>query len=214
MLVIICNVELVTSNFYTMSYAALVRKISVYDVLRNWIVVYVFNVAGALFFSGVLAWWSDVLESDAQSSFAVKQAEGRVNINWGFNFTRGIGCNWLVGLAVFLATSGRDNVSKIYGIWIPIWTFVAVGYQHSIANYFNVPIGMYYGTNFGVGKFIWNACIPVTLGNVVGGALFCGGAFWVVYGREPVLPIVEEKAKNVDGNGRSNGNLSANGDVV
>ncbi|TKW54946.1 putative transporter YrhG [Colletotrichum tanaceti] len=51
----------------------------------------------------------------------VSQAEGRVNTNWAYNFTRGIGCNWLVGLAVFLAMSGRDNFSKIVGIWLPIW---------------------------------------------------------------------------------------------
>ncbi|KAF5633882.1 formate transporter [Fusarium tjaetaba] len=72
------------------------------------------------------------------------------NINWWFNFTRGIGCNWLVGLAVYLATSSKDNFSKIVGIWIPIWAFVALGYQHSVANFFLVPIGMFYGTNFGV----------------------------------------------------------------
>ncbi|RBR22587.1 hypothetical protein FVER53590_28400 [Fusarium verticillioides] len=71
--------------------------------------------------SGVLAWWSDTLNSEAMSSYAVTQAEQRVNINWWFNFTRGIGCNWLVGLAVYLATSSKDNLSKIVGIWIPIW---------------------------------------------------------------------------------------------
>ena len=94
------------------------------------------------------------MQSDAQSSYAVTQAEGRVNVNGGYNVTRGIMCNLLVGLAFFFATQGRDNTSKIYGIWIAISAFVALGYQHSIANYFMVPIGMFYGMNFGVGKFI------------------------------------------------------------
>ncbi|KAL0940456.1 formate nitrite [Colletotrichum truncatum] len=186
-LIILTNVELVTSNMAVMMYSTLQRRTTWYDLARNWIVCYIFNLAGCLFFAGVLAWWSDTLESDAQSSYAVTQAEGRVNINWGYNFTRGIGCNWLVGLAVYLATSSKDNLSKIVGIWLPIWTFVALGYQHSVANFFLVPIGMFYGTNFGVGKFIYQSIIPVTLGNIVGGAGLVGAVLWFFYGRDDTL---------------------------
>lgn len=187
-LVLLTNVELVTSNFFTMAYSTLTGKTTFYDLARNWITSYIFNLIGALFYAGVLGWWSDVLSTDDMSSWVVSQAESRVNINWGYNFTRGIGCNWLVGLAMFLSMSGRDNVSKIFGIWIPIWCFVALGYQHCIANYILVPLGMFYGTNFGVGKFIYQSCIPVTLGNMVGGAFFCGLCFYIMYGRGPALP--------------------------
>jgi formate/nitrite transporter FocA (FNT family) len=69
-----------------------------------------------------LSFYTDTLSTDAQSSYAVTQAEGRVNVGWGYNFTRAIGCNWLVGLAVFLATSSKDNLSKIVAIWLPIWS--------------------------------------------------------------------------------------------
>jgi formate/nitrite transporter len=120
-LIILTNVELVTSNMTVLTYTTLQRKTSIYDLSRNWIVVYVFNLVGCLFFAGVLTWWSDTLDSDAMSNYAVTQAEQRVNIGWGYNFTRGIGCNWLVGLAVYMATSSKDNLSKIVGIWIPIW---------------------------------------------------------------------------------------------
>ncbi|KAG5818456.1 hypothetical protein H9Q74_007401 [Fusarium xylarioides] len=186
-LVILTNVELVTSNMTVMMYTTLQRKTSVYDLVKNWVVCYIFNLAGCLFFTGVLAWWSDTLNSDAMSSYAVTQAEQRVNINWWFNFTRGIGCNWLVGLAVYLATSSKDNLSKIIGIWTPIWAFVALGYQHSVANFFLVPIGMFYGTNFGVGKFIYQSTIPVTLGNIVSGAVMTGAFLWFLYGRDDAL---------------------------
>lgn len=120
-LTIFTNVELVTSNMAVMMYTTLQRKTSCYDLGRNWVVSYIFNLAGCLFFAGVLSWWSNALESDAQSTYAVTQAEARVNINWGYNFTRGIGCNWLVGLAVFMSSSCRHGFSKIVGIWIPIW---------------------------------------------------------------------------------------------
>jgi len=129
------------------------------------------------------SWWAGILTADAQTSYAITQARNRVNVNRGYNFTRGIGCNLLVAMAFIFATQGRDNVSKIYGVWIPIAIFVALGYQHSIANFYLVPIGMFYGTDFGVGKFIRASIIPVTLGNIVGGAVLGALAFWVLYGK-------------------------------
>ncbi|KAL7762727.1 hypothetical protein ACKLNR_009262 [Fusarium oxysporum f. sp. zingiberi] len=207
-LVILTNVELVTSNMTVMMYTTLQRKTSVYDLLKNWVVCYIFNLAGCLFFTGVLAWWSDTLNSAAMSSYAVTQAEERVNINWWFNFTRGIGCNWLVGLAVYLATSSKDNLSKIVGIWIPIWAFVALGYQHSVANFFLVPIGMFYGTNFGVGKFIYQSNIPVTLGNIVGGAVMTGAFLWFLFGRDNTLAT--KTGQPLSGERKSRGRHVAN----
>ena len=123
------------------------------------------------------------MNTDAQKTYAVTQANIRINVNWGYNVTRGIMRNWLVGIAFFFGTQGQDNLSKIVGIWIAIWTFFVMGYQHSIANYLLVPIGMFYGTEFGVGKFIWASCIPVTIGNIIGGAFFGVFAMWMLYGR-------------------------------
>ena len=199
-IIMLSNMELCTSNMFTMAYSTLRRRTTFYDLARNWIVSYIFNAAGCLFYAGVLCWWADTMESDAQSSYAVTQAESRVNVNWGYNVTRGIMCNWLVGLAFFFATQGRDNTSKIYGIWIVISAFVALGYQHSIANYFMIPIGMFYGTNFGVGKFIWASIIPVTIGNIIRGAFFGAFAMWVVYGRHEVS-VREEKKREEDSSG-------------
>jgi formate/nitrite transporter len=199
-IIMLSNMELCTSNMFTMAYSTLRRRTTLYDLARNWIVSYIFNAAGCLFYAGILCWWADTMQSDAQSSYAVTQAEGRVNVKWGYNVTRGIMCNWLVALAFFFATQGRDNTSKIYGIWIVISAFVALGYQHSIANYFMIPIGMFYGTDFGVGKFIWASIIPVTIGNIIGGAFFGAFAMWVVYGRHE-LSVREEKKHEEDSSG-------------
>lgn len=196
-IIMLSNMELCTSNMFTMAYSTLRRRTTLYDLARNWIFSYIFNAAGCLLYAGVLCWWADTMQSDAQSSYAVTQAEGRVNVNWGYNVTRGIMCNWLVALAFFFSTQGRDNTSKIYGIWIVISAFVALGYQHSIANYFMIPIGIFYGTNFGVGKFIWASVIPVTIGNVIGGAFFGAFAMWVVYGTHEVS-VREEKKLETD----------------
>jgi formate/nitrite transporter FocA (FNT family) len=87
------------------------------------------NIAGCLFYAGILCYWSDTLSSSAQKDWAASQANSRVNVNWGYNLTRGIMCNWLVGIAFFFSTEGRDLLGKIVGIWIAIWTFVGMGYQ-------------------------------------------------------------------------------------
>ena len=195
-IIILLNMELCTSNMFVMAYSTLRRRATVWDLLRNWIVSYIMNMCGCLFYAGVLLYWSDTLSSSAQKDYAATQANGRVNINWAYNLTRGIMCNWLVGIAFFFATEARDVLSKIVGIWVAVWTFVAMGYQHSIANYLLVPIGMFYGTEFGVGKFIWNSCILVTIGNIIGGAFFGAFAMWVVYGRHPLsVREIEANAK-------------------
>ncbi|KAI5363326.1 Putative formate/nitrite transporter, aquaporin [Septoria linicola] len=122
-------------------------------------------------------------DTDEAVAYAVSQAEGRVNVKWSVNFLRGVGCNFLVRMAFFMSLGSVEFVSKVYTIWIPVWAFVIAGYQHSIANYFMVPIGMFYGVNFSVGKFIYQSIIPATLGNIVGGALLGAVPFWYLYGR-------------------------------
>lgn len=194
-LIILTNMELVTSNMFVMPFTWFQRKITLFDVMKNWVLGYIGNLAGALFVAGFLAWWTETLSTDAETAYAVIQAEGRVNVQWSANFLRGIGCNWFVALALFLSLGSVEFVSKIYCIWIPIWAFVILGYQHSIANFFQVPLGMFYGTNFGVGKFIYQSTIPVTLGNIVGGMVFGAMVFWYLYGRHDES---HEKEKSLD----------------
>jgi formate/nitrite transporter len=90
-------------------------------------------------------------------------------------FLRGIGCNWLVCLACFLGIQGRELVSKVAGIWWPIYAFVSLGLDHVVANMCFIPLGIFQGTpGLTVGLYIWKGIIPAGLGNIVGGALFCG----------------------------------------
>lgn len=103
-IITLTNMKLCTSNMFVMAYLTLRRKTTRYDLARNWITSYIFNVAGALFYAGILCWWADTLSTDAKSAYAVMQAEGRVDVNWGYNVMRGIMCNWLVGLALFFGT--------------------------------------------------------------------------------------------------------------
>ncbi|KAK4955723.1 hypothetical protein LTR10_006662 [Elasticomyces elasticus] len=214
-LIILTNVELCTSNMFVMPFTILQRKTTVWDLVKNWVISYLGNLCGCLFVAGFLAWWTNTLSTPAQQAYAVTQAEGRVNVGWSVNFLRGVGCNIFVALAMFLALGSNDYVSKIYSIWVPIWAFVILGYQHSIANFFQVPVGMFYGTDFGVGRYIYQSVIPVTLGNIVGAGLFGVGLWWL-YGREEeVVQEAEKRVKDVerDGGGSGSGSSSGNGSV-
>jgi formate/nitrite transporter len=178
-ILVFVNTELFTANVFVLILTTFARATSIFDLLRDLVLYYVMNLAGSLFVAGFLCWWTNTLDTAALQSLAVAQAEARVNVQWSANFLRGVGCNWLVGLAIFLSISAKDKVYKIY----QIWTLVALGYQHCIANFFLVPVGMFYGTNFGVGKFIYQSVIPVTLGDMVAGAVLDGFLIWFLYGK-------------------------------
>ena len=107
-------------------------------------------------------------------------------------FVKGIGCNWLVNLAVLLGICADDAIGKIVGIWFPIFAFVASGFEHSIANMYFIPAGIFV-TGIDPTKAVetvnwvnmWtNNVIPVTLGNIVGGLFFVGVLYWVAFRKE------------------------------
>jgi formate/nitrite transporter len=97
-------------------------------------------------------------------------------------FYRGIGCNWLVCLAVYLAVASDDTIGKIFGIFFPIMAFVAIGFEHCVANMFFIPAYIFanhMAGNPGVwGQFLAVNLLPVTLGNIVGGVIFVAGIYW------------------------------------
>lgn len=137
-------------------------------------------------------------------AFAIKK---QVAPQWHEIFLRAIGCNWLVCLALFLRTQAKDLGSKVIGLWLPIFSFVALGLDHVIANMFFIPLGIWLHTpGLTVGLYIWKGKVPVpyilgyfptwwlklqanepqgiiptTLGNILGGGLFCGVYYWYMY---------------------------------
>lgn len=194
MLVIIGGAELFTGNCLIFT-AVATGDVQIKDMLKNWLIVYIANFIGAMllvlivYYSGL---WK--VNNYGAGLSALNTATAKVNISFLEAFCRGIGCNWLVCLAVWLAAAGKDSISKIFGIYFPIMAFVASGFEHSIANMFFIPIGIFLKNNpeiidrtFGCVSnltwdgFILNNLVPVTLGNIVGGALFVGGAYYLVY---------------------------------
>ena len=100
---------------------------------------------------------------------------------WWTALVKGVLCNWLVALASVLALVSRSTIGKIIACWLPITAFVALGFEHSVANMFDIPAAMMLGAPISVGQWlIWNE-IPVTIGNIIGGMIFTGLALYVTY---------------------------------
>ncbi|CAF1356783.1 unnamed protein product [Adineta ricciae] len=180
-LVLLTGVELFTGNTMIFIVSTLNKKTTWLQLLKSWIVSYCGNLLGCIIFQFVFVYYAGLLKYDPYRSYATHYAEVKGNTEWHEMFIRGIGGNWLVCLAVCLATSAREVSSKILAIYLPISLFIAVGFEHSIANMFTVQMGMILGANLSIGKYILRVLLPVTLGNIIGGGFFVGFLYWYLY---------------------------------
>ncbi|MEK7413482.1 MAG: formate/nitrite transporter family protein [Planctomycetota bacterium] len=181
-LVIVAGAELFTgNNLLALAWAS--RLISTRDVLRNWFLAYLGNVIGCLGTVLFVAWANIAnLGGGAVGETASEIARIKTDLSFGEAFARGVMCNALVCLAVWLAMSGRSVTDKILAIIFPITAFVAIGFEHSIANWFFLPFGMVLdkqGT-LSIASVVWNL-LAVSAGNMVGGTLLVAGIYWVAY---------------------------------
>lgn len=192
MLVVIAGAELFTGNNLIVL-SALDRQVKIRGLLRNWGIVYFANLAGSLLLV-LLMYWSNLWQTGngGVGAAAVSIANAKVNLTFLEAFSRAILCNWLVCLAVWMATSARTVVGKIFAILFPIAAFVASGFEHSVANMYFIPMGLILkgqglvaaSSNLTIGGMIVKNLIPVTLGNLVGGGFFVAALYWIVYIRK------------------------------
>lgn len=176
-LVVVLGAELFTGNNALLIPAYMKKHYGIGAVLKNWTLVYLGNFAGAITFTYVMVHLCGLTAAEPYNSAIVKLAEAKVAMPWHVVFFKGIGANWCVCLAVWLALSGRTLLGKMVGCWLPVMAFVALGYEHSIANMFFIPLGMMEGAPIEVSSVIIDNLIPATLGNIVGGALFVGAVY-------------------------------------
>lgn len=185
-LVVVAGAELFTgNNLIAMAWAS--RLIGGRDVLRNWLIVYVGNVVGCLGTVG-LAWAANLgtLAKGAVGSNAIQVATAKSQLSIVEEISRGLLCNALVCLAVWLTMSGRSVADKILAILFPVTAFVALGLEHSIANWFFLPYGLLLDQKSAVSMpGVTQNLVFVSLGNIVGGTLMVAGIYWVAYLRTP-----------------------------
>lgn len=176
-LLVIGGGELVTGNAL-MVVALAGGKITARRVVLNWAVVLVANAAGALLMALAIH-RTGVLDSGGVKTTAIRIAESKGHLAFDVAFLRGALCNMLVCLAVWLSAAARSVEGKIVAIVFPISAFVALGFEHSVANLYLLPVGMLSGAHLTPADVIGNI-VPVVLGNIVGGVILAA-AYWTVY---------------------------------
>lgn len=184
-LVVVAGAELFTgNNLLAMAWAS--RLIDTRALVRNWVLAYLGNVIGCLG-TVLFAVWADVasLGGGVVGATAIDLAHAKAALPAGEAFARGVLCNALVCLAVWLTMGGRSVTDKILGILFPITAFVAIGLEHSIANWFFLPFGFALDAQRVVPiAGIARNLLAVSAGNLVGGTLLVAGVYWVAYLRD------------------------------
>lgn len=178
MLVIMAGAELFTGN-NLMIIALMDKKIGVGGLLKNWSLVFVGNLIGSVLVA-FLIYKGELFKGDVAEK-AVAIAMGKTNLAFDVAIYRAILCNIIVVLAVWLATAAKDMIGKIFAIWFPIMLFVLSGFEHSIANMFFLYVGQFYGAAISNSDIWLNNLIPVTLGNLIGGAVIIPVMYYVIF---------------------------------
>ena len=180
---VIVGAELFTGNNATLIPGAVSRRYPWAYVAKNWTVVWLSNFAGALLFTYLMAYLTGAATGEPWKSATIGIAQAKVSMPWLTVLVKGIGANWLVCLAVWAGSSVNDGAGKIMALWFPVMCFVAIGFEHSIANMFFIPMGMLNGADVSIGQMLTANLIPATIGNIVGGALFVATPYIIAYGR-------------------------------
>jgi formate/nitrite transporter len=198
-LVVVAGAELFTgNNLIVMAWAS--RGVSSVHLLRNWGIVYVGNFVGALGTAVLLYLGEQYTFGDgAVGVTALSIASAKTSLGFGQAIVLGALCNALVCLAVWLTYGAHTTTDKILAVIPPIAAFVALGFEHSVANMYFIPYALlvesddaWVSATSGIpaldgltwGAFVWENLVPVTIGNVIGGGLMVGAVYWFVYLRK------------------------------
>ncbi|MFP3951499.1 MAG: formate/nitrite transporter family protein [Candidatus Bathyarchaeia archaeon] len=209
MLIVIGGAELFTGNNLIIL-SCLAGRSKIKKVLRSWAIVYVGNFIGSLLLVYLI--YLGGFYNSANGALGIRVLSiANAKVNQGFIqlVARGILCNWLVCLAVWMASSTEDIVGKMLACLFPITAFVASGYEHCIANMFFVPMGILLknipnlASEAGVNianlnwmSFVTKNLLPVTIGNLIGGVIFVATTYWYVYLRQPSLRVIKGELRD------------------
>jgi formate transporter len=206
-LVVTAGAELFTgNNLIIMALAS--RKITLYQLVRNWVIVYVGNFIGSIITALFLLLSQQYMFGKGMIGLNILGiANGKCGLGFIQAVALGMMCNGLVCLAVWLCFSGRTMTDKVMAILFPISAFVACGFEHCVANMYFIPIGIFvkmkaplqFWENIGKtagdfanltwGNFFLVNLLPVTIGNMIGGVIMVGLIYWFIYIRKPRTPL-------------------------
>ncbi len=167
------------------------RRVGALQVLRCLTVVYLGNLFGGVLVAE-LATYSRIYElfNGALLKTVLLTAYNKVTLSFGDMLLRGILCNVLVCVAVWMGLAARDAAGRLIGLYLPVMLFVLCGFEHSVANMYFIPAGIFsgslYGAHVATAVGLLRNLIAVTIGNIIGGAVFVGAGFRILYAREDI----------------------------
>ena len=193
-LILIAGGELLTGNMMAVPMAWLAKRIPFSRLMHNWFWITLSNFAGAIFVAYFFGHLGEFTASGVYLEKTVDIAAHKIEVDFWPALISGVGCNWLVALGVWLSYSANDISGKIAGIWFPIMAFVAIGFQHVVANMFVIPAAIFEG------YFTWfdylKNFVPVFLGNAIGGSVLVAFVYWKSYQSYIVHSEEREKSNN------------------
>lgn len=198
--VVLAGAELFTGNSL-MIVAFLDKKITISELLRSWIIVYIGNLIGSILIAFLIINSGQLSSGNMDlAARTIITANTKVNLGFSKAFILGILCNWLVSVGVWMSYGSDSQVGKMLSVFFPIMLFVISGFEHSVANMYYIPAGIFaklvpdYAIASGLSQevlnginwvsFFVNNLIPVTLGNIVGGGFFVGASYWLAFRRK------------------------------
>jgi formate/nitrite transporter len=200
-ILVLLGLELATGNFALLPAGLAAGEVRPGALLRNWTWVYIGNLIGSvayawLFYLAITNFGTsnggplgEQLRQLAQKKTLAYMSLG--SAGWGTALVKGVLCNWMVTLGAMLALASRSTLGKVAAMWLPIMMFFAHGYEHSIVNMYVMPAGILLGAPVSIGQWwVWNQ-IPVTIGNIISGALFTGLALYATHAVKPKPQTVE-----------------------
>lgn len=190
-MLVLLGLELATGNFALLPQGVAAGQVRMSSMFRNWTWVYIGNLIGGILYAALfyLAVTNFRTSNVGPLPELLKQVGQRKTLGymsigasgWATAVVKGVLCNWMVTLGTVLAFSSRSTIGKIAAMWLPIMTFFALGYEHSIVNMFVIPAAMMFGAPISLSNWwVWNQ-IPVTIGNIFAGVLLTGLALHVTY---------------------------------
>lgn len=199
-IVVLMGLELVTGSFAVLPMAFMSKKIGFKDMVTNLLVVFTANLAGGLLYA--FLFWISLTgfghdSGGALAQLIIKAAETKTvayshydGYGWITAFTKGILCNWMVTIGIFLGLSSTSSTGKILAAWLPVFIFFGQGFEHAVVNMFLIPAGMLFGAPVQLSDWWLLNQIPVTLGNLFGGVVFTAGAMYITFGRQKHVSAV------------------------
>lgn len=201
-MVLISGSELFTGNTLIIM-PVLEKQATIGGMLKNWVVVYLGNLVGSLLIAALVVYGHTFsLFGAGVGGSAINIAAAKVSMTFGDAFIRGILCNFLVCIAVWMAFAAKDVTGKIVGLFFPIMFFVLSGFEHSVANMYFISAGLFASGNSAYlaaaaadpsvltwGAFFVKNLLPVTLGNIIGGSVLVGMGYWFIYLKDSIKKI-------------------------